>query len=310
MAAASLDWDDLKYFLAIARTGSTLGAGRMLKVSQTTVARRIAAFESKLGLVLFERRQAGYTLTPGGEALVAQAEATETAAGAFAEAASAQARDATGTVCVSALELYTATILPPLMKDLHDVHPGLRIELDAAELPRDLIAGEADIALRAVRRTLFDGSLVGRRIAPDPWTLYCSRAYAAAHARPRTAADLRTHPIVGGGGEKVWPMYRAWLQRHRLEEAVTIHHNSAIGLLAAVRAGAGLAVLPSFVADRDPDLVRCLEPMHGDDVELWLLTSERLRHTPRVRAVMDFLGERLTRMARVAPADDDDAWAA
>ncbi len=77
-----------------------------------------------------------------------------------------------------------------------------------------------------------------------------------------------------------------------------------------VVAGAGLAVLPSFVADRDPDLVRCLEPISGDDIELWLLTSERLRHTPRVRAVMDFLGERLARMAREAPADPDEAWAA
>lgn len=310
MATASLDWDDLKYFLAVARTGSTLGAGKALKVSQTTVARRIAAFEGRLGLVLFERRQAGYALTPGGEALVAQAEAMEMAAGAFAEAASAQARDATGTVCVSALELYTATILPPLMKDLRDAHPGLRIELDAAELPRDLVAGEADVALRAVRRSLMDGSLVGRRIAPDPWTLYCSRDYAATHARPQTAADLRTHPIIGGGGEKVWPMYRAWLHRHRLEEAVTIHHSSAIGLLAAVRAGAGLAVLPSFVADRDPDLVRCLEPISGDDIELWLLTSERLRHTPRVRAVMDFLGAGLARLARTEPASNVGRWAA
>lgn len=310
MSAASLDWDDLKYFLAVARTGSTLGAGKALKVSQTTVARRIAAFEEKLGLVLFERRQAGYALTPAGAALVAQAEAMEAAATSFAEAAGAQSREATGTVCVTALELYTATILPPLMMELREIHPGLRIELDTAELPRDLAAGEADVALRAVRRASIDGSLVGRRIAPDPWTLYCSRDYAATHRRPTSAEELRQHPIIGGGGEKVWPMYRAWLQRHRLEEAVTMQHSSAIGLLAAVRAGAGLAVLPSFVADRDPDLVRCLEPIRTDDAELWLLTSERLRHTPRVRAVMDFLGERLTRMARAAATDDAAAWAA
>ena len=105
-------------------------------------------------------------------------------------------------------------------------------------------------------------------------------------------------------------MYRAWLQRHRLEEAVTIHHSSGTGLLAAVRAGAGLAVLPSFVADRDPDLVRCLDPIAGDDSELWLLTHERLRQTPRVRAVMDFLGERMTKLAREERAEDARAWVA
>lgn len=309
MAAASVDWDDLKYFLAVARSGSTLGASRALQVSQTTVARRLAALEAALGLVLFERRQAGYALTPAGEALVPRAEAVEAAAGSFAEAAGAQSRDSSGTVCLTCVELYAVTILPPILKDLHDAHPGLRIDLDTADFPRDLGAGEAEVALRGGHMAS-DSSLVGRRIAPDPWTLYCSRDYAAAHARPRTAADLRRHPLIGGGGQKVWPMYRAWLQRHRLEEAVTMHHSSASGLLAAVRAGAGLAVLPSFVADRDPDLVRCLDPIATDDSELWLLTHERLRHTPRVRAVMDFLGARLARLAREVPAPDLEAWAA
>ncbi len=310
MAAASLDWDDLKYFLAVARTGSTLGAGRALKVSQTTAARRITAFEDRLGLILFERRQAGYALTPAGEALVARAEAMEAAAAAFSEAAGAQSREVSGSVCVTMLELYAVTIAPPILRDLHAAHPGLRVQLDTADLPRNLGAGEAEVALRGVYGMPEDRSLVGRRIAADPWTLYCSRDYAAAHARPCSAADLRQHQIIGGGGEKIWPMYRAWLRRHRLEEAVTMQHSSGIGLLAAVRAGAGLAVLPSFIADRDPDLVRVLDPITGDRAELWLLTTERLRHTPRVRAVMDFLGARLTRLARTEPISNAGRWAA
>lgn len=310
MASVQLDWDDLRYFLAVARSGSTLAAGRVLRVSQTTVARRVAAFEQRLGLILFERRQAGYALTPAGEALVPQAEATETAAAAFAEAAGAQSRDASGTVCLTMQEIYAVTILPPILKDLHDAHPKLRVQLDTADMPRDLGAGEADVALRGVHRIPMDQALVGRRIAADPWTLYCSRDYAAAHSRPRTAADLRQHAIIGGGGEKVWPRYRAWLQRHQLEEAVTMEHSTGSGLLAAVRTGAGLAVLPSFVADRDPELVRCLEPITGDDATLWLLTHERLRHTPRVRAVMDFLGAALTRLAKQASEPEEGRWAA
>jgi DNA-binding transcriptional LysR family regulator len=309
MDAASLDWDDLKYFLAVARHGSTLGAGRALKVSQTTVARRLSALEERLGLLLVERRQAGYALTPAGEALVARAEGVEAAAAAFADSAAAQSRDASGTVCLTCIELYAVTVVPPILRDLHDAHPGLRIELDTADFRRDLAAGEADVALRAGRIPP-DSSLIGRRIATDPWTLYCSRDYAAAHARPRTAADLRRHQIIGGGGDKIWPPYRAWLRRHDLEEAVTMHHSSASGLLAAVRAGAGLAVLPSFIADRDPQLVRCLERIAGDDSELWLLTHERLRRSPRVRAVMDFLADRLTRLARQVPTTGEELWAA
>ena len=89
-----------------------------------------------------------------------------------------------------------------------------------------------------------------------------------------------------------------------------MEHSSGTGLLAAVRAGAGLAVLPSFVADRDPELVRCLKPLTGDDATLWLLTHERLRHTPRVRAVMDFLGSALTRLAKHERVADEGRWAA
>ena len=180
MPSNSANWDDLRYFLAVARGGSTLGAGRTLGVSQTTVARRLAALESALGLVLFERRQAGYKLTPAGGALVAQAEAVEAAASSFADAAGAQSRDATGTVCLTMVELHAVTILPSILRDLHDAHPGLRIVLDTADLPRDLGAGEADVALRGGHVSAESG-LVGRRIAPDPWTLYCSRDYAAAH---------------------------------------------------------------------------------------------------------------------------------
>lgn len=312
MPASPIDWNDLRHFLAVARAGSTLGAGRTLGVNQTTVARRLDALEAAIGLPLVERRQAGCALTPAGEALLARAEAVEAAASAFAEAADAEAREAKREVRLTTLEIYAVTLLPPILRDLRAAHPNLTILLDTSESPRDLGAGEADVALRGSHGRLVADApgLVGRRIADDPWTLYCSRDYAARHQRPRTAADLARHPIIGGGGAKVWPMYRAWLRRHRLEGAVTMHHDSSIGLLAAIRAGAGLAVLPSFVADREGDLVRCLPPIAGDEAGLWLLTHERLRRQPRVRAVMDFLGERLGRLARARAGASEDAWAA
>lgn len=303
------DWNDLRYFLAVARSGSTLGAAKALKVSQTTAARRIAALEEAIGLALFERRQAGYALTAAGEALMDQAVGAETAAAAFAEGAAAQSRDASGVVRLTCVEIYAVTILPALLKELRDVHPKIRIELDTTETARDLAAGEADVALRG-GHPADATNLVGRRIARDPWTLYCSRAYAAQHPQPRTAAELARHPIIGGGGHYVWPVYRKWLQRHGLEQAVVMEQGSTSGLLAAVRSGIGMAVLPSFMADRDGELVRVVEPPESDRMELWLLTHVRLRHTPRVRAVMDFLGERLTRIARAeAELPGAAAWA-
>lgn len=292
-----LCWDDVRFFLAVARTGSTLGAGKALKVSQTTAARRVAALEEALGLRLFERRQAGYALTPAGEALVARAEAVECAAGAFAESAAAQGREAGGVVRLTTVEVYAVTLLPPILRDLRVAHPNIRIELDTTEIARDLAGGEADIALRGGHPPE-GGGLVGRRIAADPWTVYCSRSYAAANGVPADLAELARHPIIGGGGQFVWPVYRRWLQHHGLDHAVVIEHGSTSGLLSAVRSGMGMAVLPSFMADREPDLVRVVDAAEGDRMELWLLTHERVRHAPRVRAVMDFLGGRLARVAR------------
>lgn len=288
-----LDWTDLRYFLAVARTGSTLAAGRALGVSQTTAARRVAALEQALELTLFERRQSGYGLTPAGEALLVSAQGVEAAAGAFADTAAAQTREISGTVKLTCEEIYAVTVLAPILRDLHEAHPGIRIELDTSDEVRDLGAGAADVALRSAKQLTGDG-LVARRIAWDPWTVYCSRAYAEAHGVPRNRHQLKSHVLIGGGGKDIWRYYRAWLQESDLEGAVVMQHNSAMGLLSSVRAGMGLAALPSFIADRDPDLIRCLPPKPGGEMGLYLITHERLRHTPRVRAVMDFLGERLT----------------
>ena len=299
-----LDWNDLRYFLAVARTGSTLAAGRQLRVSQTTAARRVSALEESLGLVLFERRPTGYALTPAGEALMGTAEMIETAAEGFADAASAQAREVSGNVRLTVDEIYAVTLLAPMLRDLHEVHPQIRIELDTTEEKRDLGAGQADIALRSSKGPT-DAGLVGRRVAYDNWTIYCSRAYAAAHGRPERLKDLPGHPFIGGGGPGVWQVYRAWLEANDLAQAVAMQHDSSSGMLSAVRAGFGLAVLPCMVADFDRDLVRCLPPDPDNERSLWLLTHERLRRTPRIRAVLDFLYERLTRLAR----EQDEVYA-
>ena len=295
-STAMLDWNDLRYFLAVARGGSTLSAGRALRVSQTTVARRIAALEAAIKLPLFDKRQAGYALTPAGEELLARAEAVEKAADGFAEAAGGQARDASGTVRITTEEVYAITLLASLLPELHELHPGIRIELDTSQTVRDLGAGEADIALRSTKGGQPAG-LVGRQLARDDWALYCSRSYAERHGVPRSLEELRAHPFIGGGGGNLWIHYQAWLQSLGLEQQVAMHHATSGGLLSGVRSGFGIAVLPCVIADGDPELVRCLPPRDHERI-LWLFTHERVRHTPRVRVVIDFLYERLMKHIR------------
>jgi len=294
---AMLDWNDLRYFLGVADHGSTLAAGRALRVSQTTVARRIAALEEALGMPLFDKRQAGYVLTTGGQELLDRARQVEAAASGFEEASAALARDSSGTVRITTQEIFANTLLGPILRELHDRHPEILIELDTAQELLELGEGQADIAIRSTAQEPPAGT-VGRRLCIDDWTLYCSREYAAAHGVPRNREDLKQHAIIGGGGGKLWVHYEAWLRKLGLEDRVAMHHSTSTGLLSGVRSGFGLGVLPCIVADAEPDLVRCLPPRTDHGREMWLLTHERVRHTPRVRVAIDFLYEKLSQHVR------------
>jgi DNA-binding transcriptional LysR family regulator len=293
-----MDWNDLRYFLAVADGGSTLAAAKTLRVSQTTVARRITALEEALGLSLFEKRQAGYVLTPAGEALVDRARQVEAATEGFAEASAALARDTSGMVRITTQEIFANTLLAPMLRELHELHPEIIIEIDTQQELLDLGAGEADIALRSTAGEAPAGT-VGRSLCIDDWTLYCSRDYADRHGVPRTRKELLGHAIIGGGGGKLWRHYEAWLKSLGLEGQVAMHHATSTGLFSAVRSGFGIAVLPCIVADAEPDLVRCLPPREDHNRTMWLLTHERVRHTPRVRLVIDLLYDRLMRHVRM-----------
>jgi DNA-binding transcriptional LysR family regulator len=294
-----LDWNDVRYFLAVARDGSTLAAARALRVSQTTVARRIAALEEALGVRLFEKRQAGYSLTPEGQSLLGRATTVESALNSFTDAASAHSRDVSGTVKITTEEVYAITILAPLLRELHEAFPDIVIELDTSQSVRDLGAGEADISLRSTKADpQLSAGLVGRQLCIDDWALYCSRDYAARNGVPRNRAQLKKHSFIGGGGGNLWIHYQNWLQQLGLEQQVAMHHATSGGLLSGVRSGFGIAVLPCVIADGDPDLVQCLPPRGEHGRLLWLFTHERVRHTPRVRAVVDFLYEKLSKYIR------------
>ena len=294
---AAMDWNDLRYFLAVAEEGSTLAAAKALRVSQTTVARRITALEEALGLKLFEKRQAGYALTPAGEGLVDRARQVEGATESFIEASAALARDTSGVVRITTQEIFANTLLAPILRELHERHPEIVIEIDTAQELLDLGAGEADIALRSTAGEAPAG-MVGRALCIDDWTLYCSREYAERHGVPRTREELLNHAIIGGGGGKLWLHYEKWLRSLGLERQVAMHHATSTGLLMAVRSGFGIAVLPCVVADGDPELVRCIPPRADHQRRMWLLTHERVRHTPRVRTVIDFFYDRLSRHIR------------
>ncbi|RVE90499.1 LysR family transcriptional regulator [Sinorhizobium meliloti] len=292
------DWNDLRYFLAVARTGSTLAASRTLGVNQSTVARRIAVLERAVGMKLFDRSRAGYALTNCGSELSAAAERVEVEARAFADQARAIGRRVSGVIRVTTNEGLANGVMAPALTAFRRLHPEVRVDLVVDERRLDLARGAADVALRTGARPT-EAGLIGRRLNPVAWAAYCSRDYAERHGRPTSVEALGQHAVVGADGPiAVLPGW-TWLRRVAPDAEVVATSSSVTNLISAVKSGLGIAVLPCFLADSDPSLIRCFGPIEGAQSDLWLLTRENLRDVPRVRAFIDFLASHVASMRHV-----------
>lgn len=276
-----IDWDDLRYFLAVARTGSTLGAARSLGVNQTTAARRIGLLEERLEAGLFERHHGGYKLMEGTEELVEVARKAEAEVERFIALATARGRDATGTIRVTTNEPLANVILAPALREFRKTHPNVRVDIIISPRQLDLAHGEADVALRAAPKPT-DPCLVARRVGDANWGAYCSRDYASLHGQPCNLAELRNHvvlTIADASGSKLAELAQS---PRSVERRETIND-----LCVAVRAGVGIASLPCVFGDTFPDFIRCFvqeEPV----TPVWLVYHERLRGVAHIRRFLDF----------------------
>jgi DNA-binding transcriptional LysR family regulator len=280
-----VDWGDLRFFLELARSGSHSRAARLLGVNRNTVARRVAALERELGLSLFERGPQGWSRTSAGEDLVALAVRVEDDVLALTRHADARDQALTGTVRLTAASHVAAFLLVPALPVLRRRHPGLVLEIAVDQRTFDLTRREADLALRFGRPR--DAGLVTRKLSDVAYGLYASKGLSAGRSR---AVDFATDPFVGFDDSLAGVPQERWLARMAPDRHVVFRCNSTASLMAAARLGVGVAVLPRFVADRDPALTR-LEGPEPVNHELWLLVHGDLRRTPRVRAVIEWVDE-------------------
>ena len=297
-----LDWDLVRYFLAVARSGSTLTAARELGQSQPTVARRIAALEEAVGALLFERRQAGYRLTEDGCALMPEAEAVEAAAMRFHDQAHSRKRRVCGTVRLTTFDMFEEMGLGQALQEFGRAYPEVTLEIVVTERFLDLAAGEADIAIRAGSRPE-SGPFVCRKVSEDYWSLYCSRAYAEVHGLPGSAADLAGHIVLGGEGHLATiPPFR-WLAAQAPDVQMRYRYNNVPNLIAGVASGLGVSMLPCPFVDHRPEFVRCMPPPEELKTCIWLIAHEHMRHEPRIRAMMDFLADFSVRKSKSHPSE-------
>lgn len=272
----------------MARHGSTVAAARALDTNQSTVQRRLAHLERGIGKPLVSRNPAGYRLTELGQEMVAHAERVEQAVLAFAQHLESATREVAGVLRVACPEPIVYRITQSsLLERFKAKHPRLRVEFVMSDKYVDLSKGEADVALRSGDTD--DAELVGRKIADSLWAVYASEDYVARHGRPQRVEDLETHLLVGLDESMAKHRATTWLARVAPNARIVARNNSVLGLLYAVKAGIGVAPLPTAVGDNEPGLVRILGPI-PELARIWrLLAHPDVRRTPRVSAFFDFI---------------------
>jgi len=277
-----LDWEDLRYFLALTRHRSLSATARDLRVTHATVSRRVTSLESLLRRPLFERRAGGYALTPQGQALFDEANAME-------EVASAVLRridsgdELNGLVRLTAPRTLADSFLIDRLGGLHDRYPGLDVELISDARVVSLARREADVALRLGAPK--DSDLVARRVGTIAFGLYASPGYCD------KVASGKPQEFIGYDRDSDFIFEASWLTHQFPDARFAFRSNSQMSQVAAARAGYGVALLPQFLAANDPGLrsVPFGEALPSRDV--WLLFHRDLGKAALIRVVADYLIE-------------------
>jgi len=276
----SLDWEDLRTFLALAEAGSLSATARAMKVNHATVSRRLAKLESGLGRALIDRHAGGYGLTAFGHAILEAARPMEQAALAVLNRLD-HAPGLDGCVRLTTTRVLADCFLVRRLGGLGRRHPGLTLEVLTGSRRFSLARREADLALRFGRPE--DSALIGRRL-----TILGSSLYASPEVRDRVLAGAEI-ALIGFDDEGADLPEADWMRRAFPGKRAAFRSNSQTAQAEAAAAGLGLVLLPEFVAAVTPGLVPVAIGPKPLERELWLLMRRDLANVPRVRAVADYL---------------------
>jgi len=284
----NLDWGGLQFVLAVAERGSLVTAARELGVNHTTVMRRIRQLEGRIGVRLFERRTTGHVLSPAGEALVAAARSMrEMLVDAERRIAGEDLR-LEGAVRVTTTDTLAQTILPGVLASFGAEHPGVRVDLSTTSTILSLTRRDADVAVRPSKHVA--PSYVGRRVSEVAIALYASAAYLE---RVPARSDLMRHRWIGVDESLASTTVGRWMGRELPGASVVLRVDSLTASCHAAVAGIGVAALPCYLGDTTRGLRRVRGPVPEMATELWVLTHDDLKRVARIRALTDWLVERL-----------------
>ncbi len=286
---AEFDWNSLRSFLAIARTGRLTAAAARLQVDHMTLSRRIAALEHSLKAKLFDRSPSGYTLTGAGHRLLPIAEQMEGLAVGVRDAVGGTAATVEGSVRIGSPEGFGSYFLAPRIGRLTERHPQLNVQLVAGSAVFSLAKRDADIAIAVSRPPA--GRLIVSKLIDYDLALYAAPSYLEAHEAIRSATQLEGHRFVSYIGDLLHFPELDFLKDVAPEGCTALESSNLVAQLKATLAGAGLCVLPAFLASEEAGLVRVLPDEVRLTRSLWLIVHEDLKALARIKAVLRFIKE-------------------
>ncbi|WP_421723116.1 LysR family transcriptional regulator [Bauldia sp.] len=285
---STIDWDDLRFFLAVARSGSLRGGAEAMHANHATVSRRLATLEAGIDARLFDRTRGGLVLTELGERLLPHALKVEDEIVSASRLIAGRDSRPTGTIHVSMAPALSISSIGDDLAAFTEAFADIELHLQVTNAFADLARREADVSIRYAYEVTDD--VVGRRVQRCAKAVYCSPGYAE-----RVRAEDGGEGLTWiGWGEPDADETAPWIRRSPFPKARLKHRiNEAVPQIAMASAGVGLTILPCFLGDRSPGLVRapCSEPVL--DRSLWLLFHNDLRRTARIRAFVDFIVERI-----------------
>ena len=279
------DWNDLRYFLELQRSGRLLTAAKRLNTTHSTVARHIESIEQHLGAALFVQHAQGYELTPAGQALLKHAEAMENVA-LLAQEEITQAIAPFGKIRLGVTEGIGIMFITSRLRGLFESYPGLEVELVAVPRFVSILNREAEISIHLDRPNA--DLLITRKLTDYSLALYASRDYLERSPPLKSRDDLSNHYWIGYVDDLLFSQELLFLNNFCRTPTVTFRSTSVIAQQQAARAGLGIAVLPNYMARQDPELVRVL-PAESVQRSYWISTRRELHKSVRLRVVWDFL---------------------
>jgi DNA-binding transcriptional LysR family regulator len=283
-----MDWDNARVFLALYRQGTLRSAAGEIMVDQATVGRRLAALEKSLNARSFLRTPDGYVPTPAGELAFQAAERMEQAALQLQRQMQGTDERLSGTVRIASTDTTAAFLLFDVIAQLRKSHPDIRVVLTTATQFSNLTRREADVAVRTVRPDNPD--LIVRHLARCEVGLYAAASYLAARGEPRPDMAMEGHDVIVYQRSVVHYQRYALCDEPIANARVALEVNSGLMMLQGVRAGLGIAELPTHLAENDPLLHR-IWPNRGRPYDMWLVLHSDLNRTARVRAVTQAIAD-------------------